>query len=67
MTILILITKPPVPTETRHRSFFHSLDGKVHRAETRKYDFSLSSDDGSVLYINDKLMIENWQDLANAP
>ncbi|HPG47153.1 MAG TPA: glycoside hydrolase family 3 C-terminal domain-containing protein [bacterium] len=35
---------------------------KFTAPETRKYDFSLSSDDGSVLYINDQLMIDNWQD-----
>jgi beta-glucosidase len=36
--------------------------GKFTPPTTRKYQFGISSDDGSRLYINDKLVIDNWQD-----
>jgi beta-glucosidase len=35
---------------------------KFTAPQTRKYYFSVSSDDGSKLYIDGKLMIDNWQD-----
>jgi beta-glucosidase len=35
---------------------------KFTAPQTRKYHFSVSSDDGSRLYIDGKMMIDNWKD-----
>ncbi|MCU4157825.1 family 20 glycosylhydrolase [Carboxylicivirga sp. A043] len=55
----LVVTDVMIPSEAPHDNFGLSIEGVLSIEQDGLYQFTLGSDDGSQLYLNDRLVIDN--------